>query len=166
MPLTTIPLFLLALPILEIAVFIIVGSYIGVLATVMLVVATTIVGSILMRMQGFGVLRQIQLAGDQGRLPGREVVHGVMILLAGFLLFVPGFITDTLGLLLFIPPLREVAWRYLRERIVVVAGRRAGGFRNARPDAPAGRVIDLDQVDYKAAPDESSPWRNRGGKGE
>lgn len=163
MPIPAIPLFLLALPLLEIAVFILVGSQIGVLATVMLVVATTIAGSLLMRLQGFGVLRQIRQTSEAGGVAGREIVHGVMILVAGFLLFVPGFITDALGLLLFIPPVREVGWRMLRDRVVVVAGRQGRGWRgpgaSRRPERRPERVIDLDSGDYTSEPDENSPWR-------
>lgn len=157
MPFTLIPFLLLALPALEITVFIIVGSQIGVLPTLMIVVVTAVAGAVLLRIQGFGVLRQIRQTLDQGRMPGRELVHGVMILAAGILLLTPGLVTDTLGFLLFIPPVRDFVWKMLRSRIVII-----GGGPGARPGAqprPDGRTIDLDAEDYSARPDDNSPWR-------
>jgi UPF0716 protein FxsA len=156
-PFTLIPFLLLALPALEITVFIIVGSQIGVLPTLMIVVATAIAGAILLRIQGFGVLRQIRQTLDQGKMPGRELVHGVMILAAGILLLTPGLVTDTLGFLLFIPPVRDLVWKMLRSRIVII-----GGGQGASPGPrrrPDGHTIDLDAEDYSARPDDSSPWR-------
>ena len=124
-----VPLLLLALPLAEIAVFVVVGSHIGVLPTIALVIATTIAGSMLLRIQGFGALGRIRAAMDRGGPPGRELVHGLMIMVAGVLLLAPGFITDCIGLLLFIPPVRDWAWRLLRDRIVIVSapGRRRDG---------------------------------------
>ena len=81
-----------------------------------------------------------------------------MILLAGVLLLIPGFITDIIGLLLFIPPVRDLAWRFLRSRVSVVSG---GLRRRLRGGGPAarGKTIDLDEDDYSTRPDDDSPWR-------
>ena len=111
-----IPIFILALPLIEIAGFVVVGRQIGVLPTLGLVVATGILGAILLRIQGFGVMTRIRKETQAGRDPSREVAHGVMVLLAGVLLLIPGFVTDIIGLLLFLPPVRDLAWRYLRRR--------------------------------------------------
>lgn len=158
MPFILVPFLLLALPALEITVFIIVGSQIGVLPTLMIVIATAIAGAILLRVQGFGVLRQIRQTLDEGRMPGRELVHGVMILAAGILLLTPGLVTDTLGFLLFIPPVRDFVWRLIRGRIVIIGG--AQGAANAGPQRPPDRrTIDLDAEDYSTRPDDNSPWR-------
>ena len=86
-----IPIALIALPLLEIATFVAVGSQIGVLATVGLVILTTVLGGALLRIQGFGVLGRIREEVEAGRTPGRELAHGVMIVLAGVLLLLPGF---------------------------------------------------------------------------
>ena len=146
------PLLLLALPLAEIAVFVIVGSYIGVLATIGLVIATTIAGAVLLRIQGFGIVARIRAAMEAGTPPGRELVHGLMIMAAGVLLLAPGFITDTLGLLLFLPPVRDLAWRLLRDRIVVSGQQRRGASGTIDLDAddftreeprPRGRIDDL-----------------------
>jgi UPF0716 protein FxsA len=168
-----IPLFLLALPFLEIAGFVIVGSEIGVLYTLALVIASGILGAILLRIQGFGVMSRIRRELDAGGDPGREVAHGAMILLAGVLLLIPGFVTDIVGLLLFLPPVRDAAWRFLKSRVSISAGS-FGGF--ARPGAASGvrpngrrggKTIDLDADEYSSGPDAGpnagsradSPWR-------
>lgn len=144
----------------EIAAFVVVGSHIGVLPTIGLVILTTIVGAILLRVQGFGVVSRIRAEMDAGRVPGRELTHGVMIMIAGLLLIVPGFITDTVGLLLFIPPIRDAAWNFLKGRITVVTsfgGARGFGFGGPRRDG--GPTIDLDEDEYSRTSDPNSPWR-------
>ena len=147
------PLILIALPLIEIAGFALVGSLIGVLPTVALAIATTVLGAVLLRIQGFGALMRIRATLEAGGTPGRDVVHGLMIALAGLLLVVPGFFTDALGLVLFLPPVRELVWRFLKARIVVVgtAGRAAHGFRREGP-----RTIELDADDF-ARRDDTPP---------
>lgn len=146
---------LIGLPILEIAAFVMVGSEIGVLRTIALVLLSGIAGSILLRIQGFGALKRIRIEMEAGRDPGRELAHGAMIMLAGILLLLPGFVTDLLGLLLFIPPVREFAWRFLKRRMVVVSSFRGrSGFRPGRD-----KTIDLDEEDFHRTPDPKSPWR-------
>jgi UPF0716 protein FxsA len=151
-------LFILALPIVEIAVFVVVGSKIGVLWTIALVILSGVVGSLLLRVQGFGALNRIRAELDAGRDPGRELAHGAMIMLAAVLLLIPGFVTDVIGLLLFVPPVRDAAWRFLRRR-VVVAGSFSGGFGGFRSRKPDDKTIDLDAQDYSRTPDPKSPWR-------
>lgn len=152
-----VPLLLLVLPLAEIAVFVMVGSHIGVLSTIGLVVATTILGAVLLRIQGFGILTRIRETMDAGGSPGRELVHGLMVMLAGLLLLVPGFITDAVGLLLFIPPVRDLGWRLVRSRITVVGATAGPGFHR-RPGG-RGHTIDLDTEDYArdAGPERKPP---------
>ena len=155
------PLFLLALPLLEIAGFVIVGSQIGALATVGLVLASTIAGSLLLRHQGFGVMTRVRAEMDAGRDPSRQLAHGAMIVLAAILLIIPGFITDVFAILLLLPPVRDLAWRMLKGRIVLATSFSGSGFRTR----PRDKVIDLDDGDYTRAddynrgPDHNSPWR-------
>lgn len=154
-----IPVFILALPIIEIAVLILVGGKIGVLWTLALLLASTIAGLLLLRVQGFGAINRIRSEFAAGRDPGRDMAHGAMIMLAGVLLLIPGFVTDVIGLLLFIPPVRDIAWRFLKRRIVVTGGiisASFGGFRGRRRD---NRTIDLDAEDFSRTPDPRSPWR-------
>ena len=163
MAFSLIPLLLLALPVAEIAVFILVGQYIGLLPTLAMILVTAVIGSALLRVQGFGLLQRIRRESEQGRIPGRELVHGVMILVAGVLLLTPGFITDTLGFLLFIPAVRDLGWKLLRDRIVSMSSTRFGG--RAGGSRPSRGVIDLDPEEFERDPDRSSPWTGRDGKG-
>ncbi len=173
MRLPIIPIFLLALPFLEIAGFVIVGRQVGVLYTLALIIAAGALGAILLRIQGLGVMTRVRHELDAGGDPSRELAHGAMILLAGILLLIPGFLTDIIGLLLFLPPVRDLAWRFLKRRIVVSAGSfggftRPGAGPNAGPGARpngrrGGKTIDLDADEYRAGPQAEprpdSPWR-------
>ncbi|RLQ89154.1 FxsA family protein [Notoacmeibacter ruber] len=151
-----IPFLLLAIPIAEIAAFIAVGQWIGIFPTLLGIVITAIIGSILLRRQGLATLNAIRREIDAGRVPGRELVHGLMIALAGVLLMTPGYVTDTLGFLLFIPALRDSAWHFLRQHVVLVASssifERQGQPRpgpSSRPRPRSGpNVVDLDSEDY------------------
>jgi UPF0716 protein FxsA len=151
----------LAWPLLEIASFVIVGRQVGVLATVLLVLGTSILGAVLLRVQGFGVLRRIQADMDAGRNPGRDIAHGAMILVAGVLLLLPGFVSDLLGLLLFIPPIRDLGWRLIRRRLNVTSFTTFhAGFRRPTRD---GTTIDLDEEEFhrSSRPDTPPPDRSR-----
>lgn len=129
----------------EIAAFILVGEALGVLPTVALVFALSIAGVILTRRQGLGALLRIRAELDAGRMPGEAMGHAAMIVLAGTLLIIPGFVTDAVGLLLFIPQVRTALWRAIGRRLkvkVVSTGPRRGG-----------PVVDLDPDSYSPVPD-------------
>ncbi len=98
--------FIFALPILEIAGFIIVGSWIGVIPTLLLIILTSALGIFVLRIQGFVTLAQMQKKLQAGEHPAIEAMSGTLLMFAGFLLFLPGFITDIIGLLLLIPIIR------------------------------------------------------------
>ncbi|WP_269933176.1 FxsA family protein [Aminobacter sp. HY435] len=152
------PLLLLALPLLEIAGFVVVGSEIGVLATIGLVLLSAVAGSILLRVQGFGAMNRARAEIDAGRDPSRELANGAMIAVAGILLVIPGFISDIVGILLFLPPVRALAWRYLSKRITFATDFR--GFSRHGGPGPGGKTIDLDEDDFSRQPDPNSPWRS------
>lgn len=167
-----IPFLLLAVPMAEIAVFVLIGTKIGVAWTLALIVVTAIIGSILLRIQGFSLLTRIQREIEANRLPGAELGHGAMLLVAGILLLTPGFVTDTIGFLLFVPAVRSAIWRWFRSRLDVEVIRHgpktardpfAAEFRRGGPDR--GTVVDLDESEYArretdgTEPDPSSPWR-------
>lgn len=159
MPFSIVPLLLLVVPLAEIGAFIVIGREIGVFWTLAMVFFTAVLGSILLRIQGFGLIGRIQQETEAGRVPGRELVHGVMIMIAGVLLLTPGFITDAIGFLLFVPAIRDAGWSMIKNRFTVI---RAGGF-SARDfdqdrDAPGPGTIDLDETDFKRDPDPNSPW--------
>jgi UPF0716 protein FxsA len=165
------PLLLMILPLAEIAVFIIVGRYIGVLPVLGLIFLTAAIGGVLLRIQGVGVLRKLASELDAGRLPAREMIHGTMIVLAGLFLLTPGFVTDVLGLLLFIPAVRDLAWLAIKDRIVVLGRFRPSGQQTANgPRAPFddatrtdvdGDVIDLNEEDYHRETNPGSPWNKK-----
>ena len=106
----------IGIPIAEIALFIYVGERIGLLATLVIIVLTAVVGSSLVARQGAGALNQVQAAFFEARFPGKELAHGAMIVVAGAFLVTPGFLTDGLGFLLLVPPVRELARSYFIRR--------------------------------------------------
>ena len=162
MSLGIIPFLLLFIPILEIVVFILVGGQIGVIATLAMILFTAILGSILLRIQGFSIVNRIREQTERGELPGRELGNGAMILAAGILLLTPGFVTDTLGFLLFVPPVRDVLWSVLASKIIVQG---PGGFRGEKhPGNMDDGVVDLDPDEFSEKPNPESPWISDNGK--
>lgn len=112
----------IGLPLIEIVVFIEVGGVLGVWPTIAATVATALAGSLLLRAQGLATLMRARAQMDQGQLPAREMFEGICLVLAGGLLLTPGFVTDTLGLLLFVPPFRELLRRFIGHRLAQRAG--------------------------------------------
>lgn len=111
MPFRIMPVILLAVPIVEIAVFILVGQEIGVGWTILGVLVTAVLGAMLMRSQGLAVITRIRDEVNAGQVPALAMAHGVLIFVAGVLLLTPGFVTDALGFLLFVPGIRDWIWR-------------------------------------------------------
>jgi UPF0716 protein FxsA len=97
----------ITLPLLELYVLIQVGSDIGGLNTIVLCLLTAIIGGMLIRWQGLITLMDAQKCMAAGDLPAEHAFHGILLALAGVLLFTPGFITDSVGFLLLFPPLRR-----------------------------------------------------------
>jgi UPF0716 protein FxsA len=85
--------------------------------TLALLVLISFVGAWLMKREGLGALRRAQRQVDAGMVPGRELVDGALIVLAGALLLAPGFITDAVGLLLLLPPVRAGVRSFARHRL-------------------------------------------------
>lgn len=152
-----VPLFLVIMPLLEIAGFIIVGRQVGVLATIGLIILSTVVGSVLLRTQGLGLISRIRQTMEQGGIPAREMVHGFMIVVAGLLLIIPGFLSDIIGLLLFIPAIRDLAWQFLRSRVIIVG--QGEDFTARYSSRQRDKVIDLDTQDYTSTGPRDTPWR-------
>jgi UPF0716 protein FxsA len=114
----------LVMPLVELAVIIQIGGAIGVLNTVGLLLLSSIVGGWLMKREGLGVLRRMQAAVAAWRVPGKELADAALILFGGALMVAPGFITDVLGMLLLLPPVRAVVRTVLRRRLATrVLGR-------------------------------------------
>lgn len=138
----------LAVPIIEIALFIQVGGLIGLWPTLGIVVLTAIVGTTLMRSQGAQAWKEVNRSFSELRDPTRPLAHGVMILVAGMLLLTPGFFTDTFGMLLLIPGIREFVMTKLASRIHVVRAGDSTGQRSHDPHRPpyGDGVIDGEYV--------------------
>lgn len=124
----------IVVPILELYVIIQVGQLIGVVPTLILLLADALLGSMLLKHQGRGAWRRFNEALAARRFPGREVADGVLIVIGGTLLLTPGFITDIFGLFLLLPPTRAIARRVLKRftigrfAVVGVGGNGGGGF--------------------------------------
>ena len=151
------PLLLLALPLLEIASFVLVGSEIGVLATVCLILLSGIIGSILLRVQGFGVMTRIRTEMDAGRDPSKELANGAVIVLSSILLLIPGFISDIVGILLFLPTVQALAWRFLSKRVRFSTDFAGFSFRGS---PASGKTIDLYKDNFSRQPNPNSPCRS------
>lgn len=109
----------IAVPIIEIALFIQIGGAIGTWPTLGIVVLTAILGTYLMRAQGRLALGNLQRSFSQLDDPTEPLAHGAMVLISGVLLLTPGFFTDALGFALLVPAIRSAVFHYLRKRIRV-----------------------------------------------
>lgn len=114
-------------PLIEIYLLIQVGSVIGAVPTVVLVVFTAVLGAGLLRLQGFATLARVQAMLARGQVPAIEVMEGAVLLVAGVLLLTPGFFTDAIGFLCLIPWLRRKLILWAIRRGVAVAGGAGGG---------------------------------------
>lgn len=144
----------LALPIVEIALFIQVGGLIGLWPTLLLVILSAMLGSWVIRSQGRRAMADLQKAMQDLSDPARPMAHGALIVLAGILLIIPGFATDLVGLALLVPAVRDLVLRRLAARMPVT--RVSVGFPPRRDD-----VIDGDFV-VETDPDDQPPAGSSG----
>lgn len=128
-------------PLAELYVLIQIGQVIGLVPTLLLLLADSIIGTLLLKSQGRAAWRRFNEATAAGRIPAREVADGALIILGGALLLTPGFLTDIFGLLLLIPPTRAM----FRKTVVAMFARRT----------PLG------YVGMKAAPHAERAWNER-----
>src|SRR3712207_1380974 len=131
----------IVVPLAELYVLWQVGSAIGILPTIALLLLDSILGTVLLKSQGRHAWRRFNEATGSGRIPAREVADGALIILGGALLLTPGFLTDIFGLLLLIPPTRA----FFRRTVVGLFARRS----------PIG------YVGLKAAPHAQRAWQQR-----
>jgi UPF0716 protein FxsA len=124
----------IVVPILELYVIIQVGQLIGVVPTLILLLADALLGSMLLKHEGRGAWRRFNEALAARRFPGKEVADGLLIVIGGTLLLTPGFLTDIFGLFLLLPPTRALARRALKRltigrfTVVGVGGGGPGGL--------------------------------------
>ena len=151
-------LIFVALPIVEIALFIVVGDAIGVLATLALVVLAAVAGVGVIRMQGANALARLQAAVDRGDDPAGPIADGAVKAIAGLLLVVPGFLTDAVGLLLLVPPVRRAL---MRRGAAGVTVRAASYARTRRPGSmrrPETIDADYEIIGEQPRPPDPSGW--------
>ena len=104
-------------PLVELAILVYLGTIIGALYTILIVVATGILGAFMARNQGLAALSRIRGSIERGIIPSNEIFDGALILVGGLLLLTPGIITDIIGFALLIPQTRRIIGRWLRSLI-------------------------------------------------
>ncbi|MGL4281352.1 MAG: FxsA family protein [Albidovulum sp.] len=145
----------IAIPLIEITLFIKVGGVIGLGWTLAIVLLTAIAGSWLVRMQGAMAMADLRTSLQELRDPREPIAHGAMILLAGALLISPGFFTDTIGILLLLRPVRSAVLRFLSRRITVEQ------FEFGTPPRREPHRPDIIDGDYTEVDTPTPPERNR-----
>ncbi|MEL3972612.1 FxsA family protein [Rossellomorea oryzaecorticis] len=100
--------FLIVIPALEIGILVLAGQVIGVVPTVLMIIATGVAGAYLAKRQGLEAIRRAQQDMQYAQFPGDVIIDGLCILVGGVLLLTPGFITDATGFLLLLPPTRKL----------------------------------------------------------
>ncbi len=135
-----------AVPLIEIALFIQVGGAIGLWPTLGVVIITAVLGTWLVRAQGAMALNQLRHSFNALSDPTEPLAHGAMILFSGALLLTPGFFTDALGFALLIPPVRRAVFQYLKSRVTVQSFS-MGAAGPARPHPGSDDVIDGEFTD-------------------
>lgn len=132
-------LLLVVAPLVELYVVVQVAHLIGLLPTIALLIAGSLFGLWLVKREGLAVLRRVRAATARGELPTESLLDGALIAAAGVLCFLPGFVSDVIGLLLLVPPVRRLVRRRLIARWSLPSGPYGGRFRSSR-------VIDVEFV--------------------
>lgn len=140
---------ILGIPAAEIGVFIEVGGAIGVWPTIGGILLTAAIGMALFRSQGLSILNRLRESVERQEVPVAEAFNGVGLLLAGLMLFLPGFLTDGIGLLLFIPPLRILLLAFLVRGLIKRAATSRVWTAGSRPGGSGPTIIDGD-FEYRA----------------
>ena len=152
------------IPVVELFLLIEIGRRIGTLPTLLLIVATGVMGAWLVRLQGLSVLRRVQAEMAVGRMPAGAMVDGIIILIAGVVLMTPGVLTDAFGFACLVPAVRSAFKGWLRRRLENTVKRgdvnvtmdfgsgRAGPFRSTEvrditPHSEAMKTPRLDRSD-------------------
>lgn len=126
----------IAVPLIEIALFIQVGGAIGLWPTLLIVIVTAVLGTYLVRNQGLQALARVKSSFEQMNDPSEALAHGAMILFSGALLLTPGFFTDAVGFALLVPSIRLSVFNWARSRVQVTS------FSTGGPQRHQSDVID------------------------
>lgn len=151
-----IPLLLLALPIAEIAVLVLVGSEIGFFATISLILLSILAGTYILRTQGLSELGRVRNSFKNGTLKGTrsvvaDMLHSLLKAVAGILLIIPGFLTDAVAILLLLPPVRALIGLWLLKSMTIVTA--TAGTERRYP----GQDGDIIEGEFEEAQPEARP---------
>jgi UPF0716 protein FxsA len=138
---------LLAVPLIEIGLFVLVGRLIGLWPTLLGVLVTAMIGTAVVRRQGGAILAEMRRGLAQGQLPARSMGDGMMIALGGLLLALPGYFTDCIGFLLLVPAVRRWLQGRLARHVGVTVTGSAPGFAQRGASQPG--TIDLDADEWR-----------------
>ena len=138
MPLLALIAIFVLVPLAELYVIFKVGDAIGILPTLAILVADSLIGSLLLKSQGRAVWQRFNDQLRSGHMPHREILDGVLVIFGGAFLITPGFLTDIIGILLLLPPTRSVFRGFLTRRLGARAFMAAGDMAGARVRASRG----------------------------
>lgn len=165
-------LLFIVVPLTELALLLRIGDAIGLGPTIALVILTGMLGWWLAKREGLRTWLKIQSELNQGRLPGNHLVDALLILVAGAVLITPGVLTDAVGFLLLIPPVRSMVRNALKKRfqsrvVMVNMSRGMGPFQRASEDFVDVEAYEPeDESESPPSSDQSEPARRLGSRGE
>ena len=149
-------------PVLEVSVFISVGSLIGLWLTLATIIATAIIGAFLLKKQGLAALYNAQENIKNGRLPVENLFDGLFLIVSGLLLVTPGFVTDGIGFLLFLPQFRVLLKRFISN--VLVARTSARVYTNTEHIKPTEYVNPIIDGEFEEIHQQESPKKTHKNK--
>ena len=124
------------IPLVELYLLVVVGSRVGLPATILLVILTGAWGAYLAKSQGYSILARIQAETAAGRVPTKELIDGLLVLIGGIVLLTPGLLTDLAGFCLMLPGFRAI----IRERVKKKFASQVGHFQMPTPDGMSART--------------------------
>jgi UPF0716 protein FxsA len=139
----------IVVPVIEIYLLIEVGSIIGPLSTILLILTTAIIGAGLLRQQGLSTLARFQHSLASGTLPAQELLEGILLAVGGALLMTPGFVTDAMGFVCLIPFTRKALVHYMIKRSAGRVNVGMGGFSSTTQAGSASHRNDNDNKTYE-----------------
>lgn len=143
-PFPTFLLLLIIVPVVEIYFLIQVGGAVGAFSTVLLIIATAVLGAYLFRLQGVSTFQRMQASVSRSEIPALEMIEGAMLLVSGALLLTPGFVTDIVGFVCLVPSFRrKFALSVLESQFINRASFRGGPFGpKTHNDTSNGDIIE------------------------
>ena len=139
-------LLFILVPLAELYLFMTLGDWLGLPKTIAIIILTAVIGAALTKSQGRLAMQKLKQAASEGRMPHKEAMDGILILIAGAVLLTPGFLTDTVGFLLLVPPVRALIRGRLTEKLKSKIQVSAPGFP-PQEEAPPSKMDDGNVID-------------------